>query len=161
MKDQNTKFHIIYAVMIAVFAAIIIWLACRCDQPSMTDELYSDAVSYESGWHTADGTEVNISKLQKLDEAVPYTEFSIYNILPTIWTAARACSSAARIYSIRSISAENLSMTHTSPKVRCIQSPTAHAGTVSSCLRKAAGALLKYVRKAYTTAQTQASTIYT
>lgn len=82
MKDTNAKIHIIYGIMLGIFVFIILWLAIGSGQPSLTDELYSDAVSFDSGWHTEDGTEINISKLQKLDQAVPYEEFGIYNTLP-------------------------------------------------------------------------------
>lgn len=82
MSNPNSKYHIVYGIMLAVFFGMIIWLVCRYDEPSMAEELFSSSVSFEDGWHTEDGESITLNKLQKLESAQPYEEFSIYNTLP-------------------------------------------------------------------------------
>ncbi len=88
MKNKINKNNILkniiiflYIALLLMFVGVIIYLAARCGQPSMKDDLYSGSQDYEYGWITADGTEADISALQKLDYA-PYEEFSLYNTLP-------------------------------------------------------------------------------
>ena len=71
----------IYFIFLAAFAGVIICLASGFDHSSLKDDLFRKASSYEYGWVTEDGGEVDISKLHKLDFST-YEEFSIYNTLP-------------------------------------------------------------------------------
>lgn len=82
MKNNNLKYHITYGIFLFAFFAMIVWLVFRCNQPSLSEQLFADAVGFESGWRTEDGDEVNLSKLQKLEEAEPFEAFSIYHTLP-------------------------------------------------------------------------------
>ncbi|MCM1525078.1 MAG: GGDEF domain-containing protein [Ruminococcus sp.] len=83
MRNKNTAFHIVYGVMLTIFSAIIIYLAVRFDNPSISDTEFSGETSFDSGWHTKDSDEeISIAKLNKLDGVTPYEAFSIFNTLP-------------------------------------------------------------------------------
>lgn len=83
MKTKNAAYHIIYGVMLALSVCIVIYLALNFNYPSISDTEFSYETVFDTGWHTADSPEeINIEKLQKLECAVPYEEFSIFNTLP-------------------------------------------------------------------------------
>lgn len=83
MKTKNAVFHIIYGVMLTLSICIVAYLASDFDYPSISDREFSYETAFDTGWHTADSSEeINIAKLQKLECAVPYEEFSIFNTLP-------------------------------------------------------------------------------
>lgn len=83
MKTKNTAYHIIYGAMLTISICIVAYLASSFDYPSISDREFSHVTAFDTGWHTADGTEeINTAKLQKLENVVPYEEFSIYSTLP-------------------------------------------------------------------------------
>lgn len=83
MKTKNAAYHIIYGVMLIFTVCIAAYLASGFEHPSISDREFSYETAFDTGWHTADGTEeINIAKLQKLESVVPNEEFSIYNTLP-------------------------------------------------------------------------------
>ncbi len=82
MKSENTKFHLLYGVMISFFLFIIIFLCCTNKTEALSESLSSGSVSFDSGWLTADGNETDISKLHKIEGIPTGQEFSIINTLP-------------------------------------------------------------------------------
>lgn len=82
MENRNSKYHILYGIMLAVFIFMIVWLAYHYKGPSLKEASFTDALSFTEGWQTAEGEKVELSKLNKLDGIEVYEEFSIYNSLP-------------------------------------------------------------------------------
>lgn len=82
MKSGNTKYHLIYGVMIAFFLFIIVFLGVTNKGSSLSQMLNADSVVFSEGWVTADGDEANISKLQDIGNIPAGVEFSVKNTLP-------------------------------------------------------------------------------
>lgn len=83
MKTKNAVYHVIYGVMLTLSIFIVAYLASDFHYSSLSDTEFSYETAFDKGWHTAGSSEeINIKKLQKLECAVPYEEFSIFNTLP-------------------------------------------------------------------------------
>lgn len=82
MEKKGSRYNIIYAVALALFIILILWLVVHNKYESMADSLTSDAISYDEGWHDAEGKEVALDKLQKLEGIEPEEVFCVYNVLP-------------------------------------------------------------------------------
>lgn len=83
MKTKNAVYHIIYGVMLILSVGIVAYLALNFNYSSVSDKEFSYDTAFDTGWHTAGSSEeINIEKLHKLECAVPYEEFSIFNTLP-------------------------------------------------------------------------------
>ncbi len=82
MKEQNTRFHLIYGMMIAVFLLILLWAAVNDSGRPLVAEFSDGRTAFDSGWMTADGEAVDTSHLNDLSSVEPYRETSIYHRLP-------------------------------------------------------------------------------
>lgn len=72
-----------YIIMLLVFACIVLWPIFHYDGPTLSQDFFKESISYSEGWTTSDGTEINIAKLQKIENNHPYETYSIYNTLPS------------------------------------------------------------------------------
>lgn len=82
MKKGNWKYHVMYGFILFVFAFIVVWMSFHYKGSTLREDAFSDAVSFNGGWRTESGDEVEIGHLNKLAGAEPYKQFSIYNTLP-------------------------------------------------------------------------------
>lgn len=81
-KKGNGRYLIMYGLMTAMLIAIVVWLVLRCGQPSLAERLYAGSAPFESGWHTAQGEAVDLSRLQKQEGTQAGETFSVYCALP-------------------------------------------------------------------------------
>lgn len=82
MKEKNRWYHIIYAVMIAAFVFMIVWVAVHNGGPSPTALLSEGNTAFDEGWYVADGSEADMKHLQKMISVQPYQDQSVYHSLP-------------------------------------------------------------------------------
>lgn len=90
MKSKVFVFHIIFGVMVALFAAVAVCLAASCKTVALADTEYGKTASFTEGWHTADGTELDEKTLRKINSVSGEEEISIFNTLPADPTDADA-----------------------------------------------------------------------
>lgn len=83
MENQYRKYDIIYTIMLLFFAAIIILPLVTYTGPSLVDDFFHSPITYETGWHTADGESVSLKKLTAVKGTIAGKEFSIYNTIPS------------------------------------------------------------------------------
>ncbi|MCM1467876.1 MAG: GGDEF domain-containing protein [Alistipes sp.] len=92
-------YHIIYAVMIAAFLFMLIWAAVTNRGQSPTELLSRQNTAFDEGWYLEDGSEADISHLNKISSITPYEEQSVYHILPDGFdTGTSLCFRAKNIY---------------------------------------------------------------
>ncbi|MDE6727062.1 MAG: GGDEF domain-containing protein [Oscillospiraceae bacterium] len=90
MRSKNGIFSVIFAVMLAFFAIVTVYLAAKCDAKPLADAEYDKTAPFTEGWHTADGTELDEKTLRKINTVSGNEEISIYNTLPADSTDADA-----------------------------------------------------------------------
>lgn len=83
MENQYRKYDLIYTIMLLFFAAIIILPLATYKGPSLVDDFFHSPITYETGWHTADGESVSLKKLTSVKGTMAGKEFSIYNTVPS------------------------------------------------------------------------------
>ena len=81
MKSRNTVFHIAYGIMLGMFVIIIVLIAVRGAGKSLAQSEYDRTEPFMSGWHTADGTELDEKTLRKIS-GISDGETGIFNTLP-------------------------------------------------------------------------------
>lgn len=84
MRKQNKVYDLIYTIMLLFFAIVVIVPACRYKGPALSEDFFGEKTVYETGWHTADGTAVDIDRLNHVEGTKPGTEYSIYNTIPDV-----------------------------------------------------------------------------
>lgn len=82
MKKDSRLIPIIYAIMAVCFLILLLWAVVYFKGPQMRDELTQNHIPAEQGWFLADGSEADISHLQRIEGIEPYQEASVYYILP-------------------------------------------------------------------------------
>lgn len=84
MKIISKKyFAMIYNIMLFLFLGILFLTILQYNGPSMSETFFGDSIDYKDGWVTSAGTAVDVSKLQKIPETIPYVNYSVYNTLPS------------------------------------------------------------------------------
>ncbi len=92
MKKDSHLIQIIYVIMIICILILLLWAVIYYQGPQMRDELTQNNVSAEDGWFLADGSEADISHLQRIEGIEPYQETSVYYRLPqSLWNGASLC----------------------------------------------------------------------
>lgn len=81
-RNKNTKYHMIYAVMVGVFLFIVAWAAGSNRGQSPTDLLSEGNVSFEEGWRMEDGSAADMEHLHEMPSVEPYQEQSVSRSLP-------------------------------------------------------------------------------
>ncbi len=79
----NRIYHILYAVMVVVFLAMIIWAALSNRGQSPTALLSEGNIVFEEGWRMGDGSEADMEHLHKMSSVQPYQEQCVTNSLPS------------------------------------------------------------------------------
>ena len=79
---KNRIYHITYAVMIAFFSAMIVWVAVTNRGQSPAEQLSEGNIAFDEGWYLKDGSAADVSHLNKISSVVPYQEQSVYHRLP-------------------------------------------------------------------------------
>lgn len=82
MKKGSHLIPIIYVIMVLCVFVLLLWAAVYYKGPHMRDELARDHIPAEEGWYLADGSEADLSHLQRNAGVVPYQEASVYYDLP-------------------------------------------------------------------------------
>lgn len=82
MKKGSHLIPIIYVIMGSCFLILLLWAVIYYKGPQMRDELAQYDIPAEEEWFLADGSEADISHLQRIEGIVPYQETSVYYQLP-------------------------------------------------------------------------------
>ncbi|MCM1388364.1 MAG: GGDEF domain-containing protein [Bacillus sp. (in: Bacteria)] len=85
MNESGTKnriYHIVYAVMVAFFVAIIIGVAVANRGQSPVERLSEGNIAFNEGWYLEDGSAADVSHLNEIPSVAPYQEESVYHSLP-------------------------------------------------------------------------------
>lgn len=99
MERNKRTFFILYMIMTAGIAGIIVWLAIRYQGPDTRQSYFSEPIPFEDGWVNKAGEAVTLNRLAEPDSVIPYQQFSIYNTLPdTIATDTAFCFRSKNIY---------------------------------------------------------------
>lgn len=81
MKSKNIVFHAAYAIMLVLFICAIISIIVQGAGRSLAQSEYDRTEPFMSGWHTADGTELDEKALRKISGVSTEKDSSIYNTL--------------------------------------------------------------------------------
>lgn len=99
MKNRNAKYDIAYIVMFLFFSVLVIGAAFFYKGPSLSEDFFGGETDYETGWHTAEGDSVRLSKLNKTEGTKAGEAYSIYNTLPgTIREGDALCFRSKNIF---------------------------------------------------------------
>lgn len=99
LEKQKRLYHILYIVMLVIFIGMIIWMTSHYSGPDPITEHFSETISFEDGWKTADGRDVPLNHLTDLEEVVPHQQFSIYNTIPdTLMDGDAFCFRSKNVY---------------------------------------------------------------
>lgn len=79
---EKLVYKIIYILMSLCVLGIVIWSGIRYGHATPISKAKEHLESIEGGWTNAQGEEIDISSLQKLDGVEPGKTFSIYYMLP-------------------------------------------------------------------------------
>lgn len=82
MEKRNRKYHILYAVMIGLFFAAVLWLAVSYKGPSMRGELTEHEMDFSVGWQAFDGSEADLEHLNDMPSVEPYRQAGVFHVLP-------------------------------------------------------------------------------
>lgn len=82
MKNWKKKFELIYGCMVLFTAGMIIWAACEYRGIGMKGEFFGKETVFASGWHTAQGQEVDLNKLNQTEGTREGESFSVYHTIP-------------------------------------------------------------------------------
>lgn len=82
MEKVNRKYHIMFFIMLLIFAGMISWMAIQYKGDSEVEKSFGEAIVFHQGWTLEAGTEADVKHLNKLDGVKPYQQFSIYHVLP-------------------------------------------------------------------------------
>lgn len=82
MEKVNRKYHIMFFIMLLIFAGMISWMAIQYKGDSDVEKSFGEASAFHQGWTLEAGTEADVKHLNKLDGVKPYQQFSIYHVLP-------------------------------------------------------------------------------
>ncbi len=82
IRKRNTVYHMLYAVMVGFFLAMIIWAAVHNRGKSPTDQLSDGNIVFAEGWCLSDGSAADMEHLQKMPSVEPYREESVFHTLP-------------------------------------------------------------------------------
>lgn len=82
MKSKNIVFHAAYGIMLLLFVTVIIFITAQGTSKSLAQTEFDRTEPFMSGWHTADGTELDEKTLRKVTSVSADKEISIYNTLP-------------------------------------------------------------------------------
>lgn len=83
IRSKNKIYHILYAAMVVVFIAMIVWAAVKNRGQSPTALLSKGNIVFEEGWLMADGSEADMNHLHKMPSVEPFQEQSVTNTLPS------------------------------------------------------------------------------
>lgn len=99
MKNRNTKYDIIYTLMLIFSAVMVAWPVWQYKGPDMTEDFFGHATVYKAGWQDASGKEVNIDKLNRIEGTEQGKEFSIFNTIPdTVREGDAVCFRSKNIF---------------------------------------------------------------
>ena len=82
MKKGSHLIQMIYVIMVSCFFVLLLWAVIYYKGPQMREELARDNIPVEGGWVLADGSNADISHLQRIEGIAPYQETSVYYKLP-------------------------------------------------------------------------------
>lgn len=82
-RKRNGLYHVLYAVMAAVFFSMIIWVAVANRGQTPTELLSEENIDFDEGWYLEDGSEADMEHLHKMSSVQPYQEQSVYHGLPS------------------------------------------------------------------------------
>lgn len=82
MKKGSHLIPIIYVIMVLCSFVLVLWAVAYYKGPQMRDELMQNSVPANDGWFLSDGSEADISHLQRIEGIVPDQEISVYYQLP-------------------------------------------------------------------------------
>lgn len=83
LRKRNRLYHLLYAVMAAVFLFMIIWVAVANRGQTPADLLSEGNIAFDGGWYLEDGSEADMDHLHKMSSVQPYREQSVYHSLPS------------------------------------------------------------------------------
>lgn len=72
-----------YEIMLLVFLGIVLAAILGYEGPTLSDAFFGEPIDYEEGWVDSEGTEVDVTLIQKIPQTVPYESYSAYNTLPS------------------------------------------------------------------------------
>lgn len=99
MENQFKKYEIIYTIMLLFFAIMIIIPICNYKGPTLAEDFFHQPAAYDAGWHTAEGEEVILKKLNTVKGTTVGEEYSIYNTIPdTIEEGDALCFRSKNIF---------------------------------------------------------------
>ena len=82
MRKRYRIYHFVYGVMLLVFISVISWQAVHYKGNDLVEEKYAKVTELSEGWKNAEGEEIPLKGMQKLEEVTPYQQFSVYHALP-------------------------------------------------------------------------------
>ena len=82
MKSKNIVFHAAYGIMLVLFICAIISITVQEASKSLAQAEYDRTEPFVSGWHMADGAELDEKSLRKISGIAGTEETSVYNTLP-------------------------------------------------------------------------------
>ena len=95
----NRIYHIIYAIMAAVFIFMLIWAAATNRGQSPASLLSEGKIAFDEGWYLEDGSAADVRHLNKISYVEPYQEQSVYHRLPDdLKEGISLCFRAKNIY---------------------------------------------------------------
>lgn len=84
MKIISKKyFAIIYEIMLFLFLGIIILAILGYKGLTLSDTFFGEPIHYEAGWVDSNGAGVDVTRIQKIPDTLPYETYSAYNTLPS------------------------------------------------------------------------------
>lgn len=82
MRDWRKNYEMIYILMVLFSAGMVLWAVCQYKGTKMKDDFFGKETAFAAGWHTEDGQEVDLDKLNHVRGTKANTDFSIYHTIP-------------------------------------------------------------------------------
>lgn len=82
MRNWKKGYEVIYVGMFLFSIFMIIWAVCQYKGTNLKEDFFDKGVSYDTGWHTAEGQEVDLDYLNRTEGSKEGETFSIYNTIP-------------------------------------------------------------------------------
>lgn len=84
MRNWKKCFEFIYVGMVLFSLFMVVWAICQYSGTDMKEDFFGKSTAYDTGWHTAEGQEVDLDKLNHTEGSREGETFSIYNTIPSV-----------------------------------------------------------------------------
>ncbi len=82
MNKWNNKIHIIYGIMVASFVFMMVWVSVKDQGDPLAARLSKERAAFDEGWVLEDGSQADVSHLNRIPVVEPYKETSVYHKIP-------------------------------------------------------------------------------